>query len=133
MSVLYLSFTAIYIQCFVGKLWYCDFTNVPSAYVEHIGTKWDCLNYGGDWVNNKRNFDSFFEAGKSLLVLVTGEGWVDLMWASISGEQVNKVPNFDKGLKTEGLLFVVTMIIFNFVILNIFTGVVVDSFFQQKN
>lgn len=27
-----------------------------------IETKWDCLNYGGEWVNRYLNFDNVFNA-----------------------------------------------------------------------
>ena len=41
-----------------GKFYYCDFTNIPEYAHEEIGTKWDCIDYGGEWLNKPGNFDS---------------------------------------------------------------------------
>lgn len=35
---------------------------------QFITTKWDCLNYGGEWANSDLNFDTTFE---SIITLVT--------------------------------------------------------------
>lgn len=34
-----------------GTFYYCDTYNVPPYAVLEINTKWDCLDYGGDWLN----------------------------------------------------------------------------------
>ena len=34
-----------------GTLFYCETDNVPDYAVSRIVTKWDCFDYGGDWVN----------------------------------------------------------------------------------
>ena len=40
-----------------GKLYYCDTVDVPDYAVAEIMTKWDCLDFGGEWVNQSDNFD----------------------------------------------------------------------------
>lgn len=44
-----------------------------------INDKWDCLDYGGDWVNKSFNFDNIIESMITLFVLSTTEGWVGMM------------------------------------------------------
>ena len=41
-----------------GKLYYCDYANVPDYAIPKILTKWDCLDHGGEWVNREENFDN---------------------------------------------------------------------------
>jgi hypothetical protein len=133
MFILFLGFIITYVQHFGGKLWFCDKTNIFAKHWPSILTKWDCMDLGGDWINNARNFDDFIQASKAIFVIVTGEGWTDLMWKTISGKGDGWEPDFNAGLRIPGLLFVVTMIIFNFILLNLFTGVVVGAFFEEAD
>lgn len=41
-----------------------------------IITKWDCLNNGGEWVNNNLNFDNVFNA-MMLLYSISTSSWND--------------------------------------------------------
>ena len=34
-----------------GRLYYCDTVDVPDYVHEAILTKWDCYDYGGEWIN----------------------------------------------------------------------------------
>ena len=34
-----------------GKLYICDINGIPEYASDTIQTKWDCLDYGGEWVN----------------------------------------------------------------------------------
>lgn len=34
-----------------GTFFYCETENLPDYAEDRIMTKWDCLDYGGDWVN----------------------------------------------------------------------------------
>lgn len=34
-----------------GKFYYCNTSNVPEYAIEQIKTKWDCIDYGGEWIN----------------------------------------------------------------------------------
>lgn len=34
-----------------GTFYYCETTNVPDYAIGEIQTKWDCLDYGGEWIN----------------------------------------------------------------------------------
>ena len=42
------------IQCvglLKGKFYYCEMENIPDYVHDNIMTKWDCLDYGGEWLN----------------------------------------------------------------------------------
>jgi voltage-dependent calcium channel L type alpha-1D len=57
---------------FAGKFYSCHIDDAidysPTFIRDTIFNKWDCLNYGGEWVNPDLNFDS---TGISLLTLFT--------------------------------------------------------------
>ena len=91
------------------------------------------MDYGGDWVNHFHNFDGLLNASKSLFVITTGTGWVDIMWNSVSAREIDQVPDYNLCNKTDICLFVLVVLIFNFFMLNLFTGIVVDAFYAQAN
>jgi hypothetical protein len=56
---------------FAGKFYRCHTEAMglePKFVRDNIHSKWDCLNYGGEWVNPDLNFDT---TGSSLLTLFT--------------------------------------------------------------
>ncbi len=40
-----------------------------------IHTKFDCLDYGGDWINSDFHFDNILYSMFNLFVIATSEGW----------------------------------------------------------
>jgi hypothetical protein len=42
----------------------------------NIKTKWDCLNYGGEWVNKDNNYDNLANSMTTLIGVQSTEGWV---------------------------------------------------------
>ena len=72
----------------IGTFFHCESDLIePAALHEKcrkndplcIKTKMDCLNFGGNWVNQEYNFDNIGSAIIYLFVLATTEGWVGLM------------------------------------------------------
>jgi voltage-dependent calcium channel T type alpha-1G len=41
-----------------GKFYYCHADNIPEPYASSITNKYDCFDYGGDWMNQDQNFDN---------------------------------------------------------------------------
>lgn len=66
-----------------GTFYYCNTTNVPDYAIDQILTKWDCIDYGGDWVNLDGNFDDVFTAMMTIFGMISTEGWLDVMWAAV--------------------------------------------------
>ena len=56
----------------LGTFFYCDITTARD--------KWDCMDLGGNWVNQDFNFDNIYNAIISLFILALTEGWTNLMW-----------------------------------------------------
>ena len=47
---------------------------------ENINTMWDCINYGGEWIQPDLNFDTTMNSLLTLLTIQSTEGWIDVMW-----------------------------------------------------
>ena len=46
-----LLFAILFTTFFKGLFYTCDTSHIPSAFADTIESKYDCLDYGGDWVN----------------------------------------------------------------------------------
>jgi voltage-dependent calcium channel T type alpha-1I len=53
-------FSILFTTIYKGLFYTCDFTNIPSLFQPDIATEWECLDYGGEWINSQANFDGFF-------------------------------------------------------------------------
>jgi hypothetical protein len=53
---------------------------------------YDCVNYGGSWENKNLNFDNLFESYLSLFVMVTGEGWIQVMHDAVDSTDLGMQP-----------------------------------------
>ena len=78
---------------FKGKFFYCLTDNIEDFFDEtQIITKWDCLNFGGDWINQILNFDNALNSMASLFVLSSTEGWGDIMWNGVDAINIDYNP-----------------------------------------
>lgn len=78
---------------FKGKFFYCLTTNIEKIVDESlIDTKWDCLDYGGDWINQILNFDNVLNSMASLFVLSSTEGWGDIMFLGVDARNIDQNP-----------------------------------------
>lgn len=93
-----------------------------------ITTKYDCLNFGGQWLPGDSNFDNIGEAIKLLFTMAITVGWQKQMYMTIQSRGVNLTrdpsvhPN-DRQILT--IFFILYMIVCSFFILNLFVGVVI--------
>ena len=85
-------FAILGVNFFKGRFYTCSLKNIPGASQVSIKNKWDCLDYGGEWVNKDSNFDNFGSAIRSLFVLMTTDNWTDLLFSSISSTKYNQMP-----------------------------------------
>lgn len=74
---------------------YCETQNVPDYAIDEIMTKWDCLDYGGEWINPEDNFDDVVAAMVTLFGMMTTEGWLDVMWSAVDSTQIDQVPRLN--------------------------------------
>ncbi|XP_037382549.1 sodium channel protein type 10 subunit alpha isoform X2 [Talpa occidentalis] len=137
--IFWLIFSIMGVNLFAGKFWKCinntngDFALVPWLIVDN---KSECSNNNntGDffWVNVKVNFDNVAMGYLALLQVATFKGWMEIMYAAVdSRKQVDLQPKWEDNLYMY-LYFVIFIIFGGFFTLNLFVGVIIDNFNQQK-
>ena len=125
-------FAAILMNYKKGKFYFCEKTNIELQFQDLILTKSDCLDYGGDWLNDDVNFDSIFMSMASLFQTATLDDWSDIMLKSVDAVGVDIVPqkNYEPNWK---LFFVAFVVLGSFLIISTFAGVIVDVFNREKD
>ncbi|XP_058144220.1 sodium channel protein type 10 subunit alpha [Dasypus novemcinctus] len=136
--IFWLIFSIMGVNFFAGKFWRCinttngDFSLVPLSIVSN---KSDCKhqNYTGSffWVNVKVNFDNVAMGYLALLQVATFKGWMDIMYAAVDSQGVDLQPKWEDNVYMY-LYFVIFIIFGGFFTLNLFVGVIIDNFNQQK-
>lgn len=114
-----------------GKLYYCETVNVPEYLTGSIKNKWDCINYGGEWVKPENHFDDVFSAMRTLFGMSTTEGWLEVMWSTVDTTEIDLVPQRNNN-PAYILFFSAFMVLGSLFILNLFVGVVISVFNLEK-
>ncbi|KRX08462.1 hypothetical protein PPERSA_12943 [Pseudocohnilembus persalinus] len=99
---------------------------------EDIITKQDCFDYGGDWVNQAFNFDNLLNGMVTLFVLSTTEGWVSMMWNGVDAQGIDINPQRDSN-QIWAIFYILFILVGGFFVMNLFAGIVVESFNTEKN
>ncbi|KAH0507503.1 Sodium channel protein type 10 subunit alpha [Microtus ochrogaster] len=136
--IFWLIFSIMGVNFFAGKFSKCIDTsdNLFSIVNSTIVTnKSDCCNqnYTGHyfWVNVKVNFDNVAMGYLALLQVATFKGWMEIMYAAVDSGEINSQPQWEYSLYMY-IYFVVFIIFGGFFTLNLFVGVIIDNFNQQK-
>ncbi|KAK7816736.1 hypothetical protein U0070_009261 [Myodes glareolus] len=136
--IFWLIFSIMGVNLFAGKFSRCiDTSNNPFSVVNStvVTNRSDCCNqnYTGHyfWVNVKVNFDNVAMGYLALLQVATFKGWMDIMYAAVDSGEINSQPQWEYNLYMY-LYFVVFIIFGGFFTLNLFVGVIIDNFNQQK-
>ncbi|KAH0627625.1 hypothetical protein JD844_003609 [Phrynosoma platyrhinos] len=118
--VLWLPFNILGVQLFRGKFWSCN-SSVP------VVNRNDCVQ-----INAPVNFDNVMKGYLALLQVATFKGWMEIMYAAVDAPSDDKgLPCFENNLLAY-LYFVVFIVFGSFFMLNLFIGVVIDNFNQQR-
>lgn len=130
----FLIFGSIGVNYFKGRYYSCEKYFLNSAFESlllRMSSKWDCINSGGIWINYIYDFDNIGNAILSLFIVSTTAGWADLMYraAAITDIDINPIPKTNIYYT---LFFVLFIIIGSFFMLNLFVGVIISSFNDQK-
>ena len=98
---------------------------------ELIVDKWDCINYGGEWVKPDLNFDDTLRSMLTLLTIQTTEGWIGVMWSSVDavGPNMQPIESFNDGMI---IYMMIVVIIICMLFLNLFVGVVIETYNREK-
>ena len=115
-----------------GKMYFCNMANMPESVHEKILSEWDCYDYGGEWLRFEANFDNVGQAMLTFFTMMTTEGWNQVMWLAIDTTQIHQVPK--KNNNPGYIFFFVLFLIFGTLfILNLFVGIVIDTFNKEKD
>ncbi|KAM6281337.1 sodium channel protein type 5 subunit alpha-like [Porphyrio hochstetteri] len=134
--IFWLIFSIMGVNLFAGKFGKCvNLTEEDSELSSTINNKSDCIMYNNTgkiyWVNVKVNFDNVGSGYLALLQVATFKGWMDIMYAAVDSREKNEQPRMEHSLFM--YLYFVNFIIFgSFFTLNLFVGVIIDNFNQQK-
>ena len=97
-----------------------------------ITTKWDCLNHGGEWIRPDMNFDTLGDSFWTITSIASREGWTKVLWNTIDSKAVDEVPVLNNRFFTGSLYTMAIMFIITLLFLNLFIGVVIETFNMQK-
>ncbi|XP_051909874.1 sodium channel protein type 4 subunit alpha B-like isoform X2 [Hippocampus zosterae] len=106
----------IYDAAFINNKSACEALNDTSLYY---------------WTKVKVNFDNVGAGYLALLQVATFKGWMEIMYAAVDSRAVEEQPIKEINLYMY-LYFVIFIIFGSFFTLNLFIGVIIDNFNQQK-
>uniref|UniRef100_A0A3Q1FP53 Sodium channel protein n=1 Tax=Acanthochromis polyacanthus TaxID=80966 RepID=A0A3Q1FP53_9TELE len=133
--IFWLIFSIMGVNLFAGKYYYCVNTTSEDVFPSSVvNNKTDCLNLKNEsarWKNVKINFDNVGAGYLALLQVATFKGWMDIMYAAVDSRNVEDQPEYEVNLYMY-LYFVIFIIFGSFFTLNLFIGVIIDNFNQQK-
>ncbi|XP_069081364.1 sodium channel protein type 2 subunit alpha [Pleurodeles waltl] len=135
--IFWLIFSIMGVNLFAGKYYHCVNTTTGEMFlVTEVNNETECValisrNETARWKNVKVNFDNVGAGYLALLQVATFKGWTDIMYAAVDSRQVHDQPKYEDNLYMY-LYFVIFIIFGSFFTLNLFIGVIIDNFNQQK-
>ncbi|XP_075384988.1 sodium channel protein type 1 subunit alpha isoform X2 [Tenrec ecaudatus] len=135
--IFWLIFSIMGVNLFAGKFYHCINTTTGDMFdISEVNNHSDCQklierNETARWKNVKVNFDNVGFGYLSLLQVATFKGWMDIMYAAVDSRNVGLQPKYEESLYMY-LYFVIFIIFGSFFTLNLFIGVIIDNFNQQK-
>uniref|UniRef100_A0A3B4BKJ6 Sodium channel protein n=1 Tax=Periophthalmus magnuspinnatus TaxID=409849 RepID=A0A3B4BKJ6_9GOBI len=136
--IFWLIFSIMGVNLFAGKYYFC-FNETSEEYfpVDIVNNKTQCEEFMRNnftevrWKNVKINFDNVGAGYLALLQVATFKGWMDIMYAAVDSRDVEQQPDYEVNIYMY-IYFVIFIIFGSFFTLNLFIGVIIDNFNQQK-
>ncbi|XP_026069039.1 sodium channel protein type 8 subunit alpha isoform X5 [Carassius auratus] len=136
--IFWLIFSIMGVNLFAGKYYYC-FNETSEEYfdAEVVDNRTECFALINSnhtevrWKNVKINFDNVGAGYLALLQVATFKGWMDIMYAAVDSRRVEDQPIYEDNIYMY-IYFVIFIIFGSFFTLNLFIGVIIDNFNQQK-
>lgn len=97
-----------------------------------VVTRADCVNYGGDWVEPVQQFNNVIYAMAIIFRFVTTDDWISVMFNMVDSTEANLNAVYNNR-PVWAYYAIIMIIICNFLILNIFAGVVMETFISEKD
>ncbi|XP_078084355.1 sodium channel, voltage-gated, type I-like, alpha isoform X6 [Mustelus asterias] len=132
--IFWLIFSIMGVNLFAGRYYHCiNITDGKRFPIDFIDNKTDCLRHSdiARWKNVKINFDNVGAGYLALLQVATFKGWMEIMYAAVDSRSVEEQPDYECNLYMY-FYFVIFIIFGSFFTLNLFIGVIIDNFNQQK-
>nr|XP_009941378.1 PREDICTED: sodium channel protein type 5 subunit alpha isoform X1 [Opisthocomus hoazin] len=135
--IFWLIFSIMGVNLFAGKFGKCINKTEGDMPLDSkiINNMSDCVLYNVSgtfyWTKVKVNFDNVGAGYLALLQVATFKGWMDIMYAAVDSRECEEQPEWESNLYMY-LYFVIFIIFGSFFTLNLFIGVIIDNFNQQK-
>ncbi|KAM8887665.1 sodium channel protein type 4 subunit alpha A [Synchiropus picturatus] len=135
--IFWLIFSIMGVNLFAGKFYRCVNTTTGEIFpMSQVNNRSECTalkeaTQEARWVNVKVNYDNVGSGYLSLLQIATFKGWMDIMYAAVDSREVEEQPSYEINLYMY-IYFVIFIIFGSFFTLNLFIGVIIDNFNQQK-
>ncbi|XP_051946771.1 sodium channel protein type 8 subunit alpha-like isoform X10 [Xyrauchen texanus] len=136
--IFWLIFSIMGVNMFAGKYYYCfNATSEEYFLPEEVNNRSQCFELKAQnftevrWKNVKINFDNVGAGYLALLQVATFKGWMDIMYAAVDSRKVGDQPKYEDNIYMY-IYFVIFIIFGSFFTLNLFIGVIIDNFNQQK-
>ena len=125
-------FAIIGLNYFKGYFIRCNFAGVPIIYQNIIKTKWDCLDYGGEWQKLNPNYDNIYTSLMIFFEMMTTNGWTNYLYNSMDSNLIDYQPVQNQS--PQWFIFYYAYIIISFFfLLNIFISVLSDNYKNEKH
>ncbi|KAJ9470438.1 Voltage-dependent calcium channel type D subunit alpha-1 [Diplonema papillatum] len=140
--VVWLIFGILGVQIFAGKFYRCSVEEYGDMENRDppILTEEDCLNdtlCPGEgelpcrWLNYNSHFDHLPAAFLNLFEMASLEGWVTVMFLGVDSREVGEAPQKNTN-PLMAAYFLVFIVFGAFFIINVFIGVLIDTYYQEK-
>ncbi|XP_069509513.1 sodium channel protein type 8 subunit alpha isoform X2 [Ambystoma mexicanum] len=136
--IFWLIFSIMGVNLFAGKYYYCYNVTAEARFeIEEVENETACFQLIEEfpeevrWMNVKINFDNVGAGYLALLQIATFKGWMDIMYAAVDSRKVHQQPKYEDNIYMY-MYFVIFIIFGSFFTLNLFIGVIIDNFNQQK-
>ncbi|XP_050954577.1 sodium channel, voltage gated, type V-like, alpha b isoform X2 [Labeo rohita] len=132
--IFWLIFSIMGVNLFAGKFGRCVNRTGFIYNASYINNMTECMEMNSTqyyWTKVKVNFDNVGAGYLALLQVATFKGWMEIMYAAVDSRSVEEQPIKENSLYMY-LYFVIFIIFGSFFTLNLFIGVIIDNFNQQK-
>ncbi|XP_062900562.1 sodium channel, voltage gated, type V-like, alpha b isoform X3 [Mobula hypostoma] len=133
--IFWLIFSIMGVNLFAGKFAKCkNFTSGEVFPIDRVNNRSECEAMDSPdvrWYNEKVNFDNVGLGYLALLQVATFKGWMNIMYAAVDSRNIGEQPEYETNAYMY-VYFVIFIIFGSFFTLNLFIGVIIDNFNQQK-
>ncbi|XP_064166777.1 sodium channel protein type 2 subunit alpha-like isoform X1 [Anguilla rostrata] len=135
--IFWLIFSIMGVNLLAGKYYHCINTTTGEDFpITAVSNKTQCetlikMKADARWRNDKINFDNVGAGYLALLQVATFKGWMPIMYSAVDSRKRHEQPQYEVS-RNMYIYFVVFIIFGAFFTLNLFIGVIIDNFNQQK-